>query len=455
MEKMQRWSKSDDPDWYDDYVAFHKENFDSFLKATEGLGGDVASIGKLVGNAFSAHKDVVTIAARNGRPSGSDLPTILIPLSNAITAVQEFRDANRKSAQFNHLSALSEAIPFLGWVSISPKPGQYVGQMEESAQFYTNKVLKEFKESDPKQADWARSLIKLLKATTQHVKDNHGTGLQWNKDKPAATGATKAGGAPSAGGAPPPPPPAAAPPPPPPAPAGGSSGASEEVDRSQLFAALNKGGAVTSGLKKVTNDMKTHKNPALRNQGPVAAAKASSSLSPRPYSPPKFKKFNAPEVKKPPKFELQDKKWIIEHQDGNQNLVIDRTNDKQAVYMYKCKNSVLQVQGKINSIVLDNCVKCGVVFTDLISTCEFINCQSVKAQANGYVPTISIDKTDGCQVFLNEKNLDVQIISAKSSEMNICINNEDGDLNEFPLPEQYKTVWDGKKFVTTVMDLNL
>ena len=28
----------------------------------------------------------------------------------------------------------------------------------------------------------------------------------------------------------------------------------------------------------------------------------------------------------------------------------------------------------------DNCVKCGVVFTDLISTVEFINCQSIKAQ---------------------------------------------------------------------------
>ena len=56
--------------------------------------------------------------------------------------------------------------------------------------------------------------------------------------------------------------------------------------------------------------MKTHKNPNLRSQGPVAATK-SSALSPRPYSPPKFKKFNVPETKKAPVFELQDKKWII------------------------------------------------------------------------------------------------------------------------------------------------
>jgi len=444
----------DDPTWFDDFNAFHKDNFEPFVKATNDLGGDMAAAGKLLADAFNAHKDVVTIAARNNVPKPADLLAILKTLSGCISTLQEFRDKNRSSKQFNHLSALSEGIPFLGWVSVSPKPAPYVGQMEESAQFYTNKVLKEFRESDPKQADWAKSFIKLLKATQTYVKDDHGTGLKWNPSKPAATASTAtggAGGAPASGGAAPPPPPG---PPPPPAPTAASTSSSAEVDKSELFAALNKGSGVTSGLKKVTDDMKTHKNPNLRSQGPVESTK-SSALSPRPYSPPKFKKFNAPEVKKPPVFELQDKKWIVEYQEGNQNLVIDRTNDKQAVYMFKCKNSVLQVNGKINSIILDNCVKCGVVFTDLISTVEFINCQSIKAQANGFVPTVSVEKTDGCQIFLGEKGLETQIISAKSSEMNVCVTKEDGDLNEFPLPEQYRSVWDGKKFVTTVMDLNL
>lgn len=441
----------DDPEWLDDYNQFHTEHYDTFQKATEALGADCTEQAKLLAKAFEAHKNLITIAGRHNRPNANDLPALLKPLSEGITAVQNFRESNRKSAQFNQLSALSEAVPFLGWVAVSPKPAAYVQQMEESAQFYTNKVLKEFRESDPKQADWAKSLIKLLKATQVHVKDNHKTGLSWNINKPAATGSTTSGGASAAGGAPPPPPG----PPPPPAPAAPSANSdSKEIDKSQLFASLNKGSGVTSGLKKVSDDMKTHKNPALRNQGPVAAAK-SSALSPRPYSPPKFKKFNAPEAKKPPVFERIDKKWIIEYQDGNQNLVIDQTNDKQSVYMFKCKNSVLQVKGKMNAIILDNCTKCGVVFTDLISTAEFINCQSIKAQANGVVPTISVDKTDGAQIFLTEKSLDTQIISAKSSEMNVCVTNEEGDLNEFPLPEQFKTEWNGKKFVTTTMDLNL
>ena len=32
-----------------------------------------------------------------------------------------------------------------------------------------------------------------------------------------------------------------------------------------------------------------------------------------------------------------------------------------------------------------------------------------KVQANGTLPTISVDKTDGIQIFLNEKNMDTQV----------------------------------------------
>ena len=45
----------------------------------------------------------------------------------------------------------------------------------------------------------------------------------------------------------------------------------------------------------------------------------------------------------------------------------------------------------------------------------------------GKVPTISIDKTDGCQMFLSENSKDVEIITAKSSEMNVMIP-KDGDF---------------------------
>lgn len=50
----------------------------------------------------------------------------------------------------------------------------------------------------------------------------------------------------------------------------------------------------------------------------------------------------------------------------------------------------------------------------------------------GKVPTISINKTDGCHVYLSKDSLECEIISAKSSEMNILVPNKDGEYVSFP-----------------------
>ena len=46
-------------------------------------------------------------------------------------------------------------------------------------------------------------------------------------------------------------------------------------------------------------------------------------------------------------------------------------------------------------------------------------------QVIGRVPTMSINKTEGCQVYLSKDALDCEIISAKSSEMNILVPQDD------------------------------
>ena len=45
----------------------------------------------------------------------------------------------------------------------------------------------------------------------------------------------------------------------------------------------------------------------------------------------------------------------------------------------------------------------------------------------GKVPTISIDKTDGCQMYLSPESLNVEIVSSKSSEMNVLVPKANGD----------------------------
>ena len=59
---------------------------------------------------------------------------------------------------------------------------------------------------------------------------------------------------------------------------------------------------------------------------------------------------------------------------------MDNAEMNKVVYLLKCTDSTVVIKGKINSITLDSCKKTSVVFDSLVSSMEFINCQSVQMQ---------------------------------------------------------------------------
>uniref|UniRef100_A0A673J5E3 Adenylyl cyclase-associated protein 1-like n=1 Tax=Sinocyclocheilus rhinocerous TaxID=307959 RepID=A0A673J5E3_9TELE len=367
--------------------------------------------------------------------NASVLTSLLAPMSKVIQEVQAFREKNRSSPLFNHLSAVSESVPALGWVAMAPKPGPYVKEMQDAAMFYTNRVLKDYKEKDKMHVEWVNAYVSIWTELQAYVKQHHTTGLSWSQTGPVASASR---------GAPAPPPPG---PPPPPMDLGKSSGGdSGATNRNALFASINKGADITKGLKHVSDNQKTHKNPVLKAQGgPLPSG-------PKPFAA-RPTAAASPARTLPPVLELDGKKWKVENQEGAHGLVISDTELKQVVYAFKCNNSTLQVKGKINSITLDNCKKLGLVFDDVVGIVEVINCKDVKVQVMGKVPTISINKTDGCHVYLSKDSLSCEIVSAKSSEMNVLVPNKDGEYTEIPVPEQFKTVWDGSKLVTTATEI--
>lgn len=85
-------------------------------------------------------------ANRSAPANQSEQVSLLAPMSAQIQQIQEFRERNRGSLFFNHLSAISESIPALGWVAVSPTPAPYIKEMNDAGQFYTNRVLKDWKE---------------------------------------------------------------------------------------------------------------------------------------------------------------------------------------------------------------------------------------------------------------------------------------------------------------------
>lgn len=414
-----------------------------YMSLSKKIGGDVQKHADMMQKAFSAERQLLIKASGSQKPADSVLTSLLAPVSKLIQDVQSFRESNRSSPLFNHLSAVSESVPALGWIAMAPKPGPYVKEMQDAATFYTNRVLKDYKEKDKTHVDWVKAYLSIWTELQTYIKQHHTTGLSWSKSGPVAS----AGPAGPAPGGPAPPPPG---PPPPPMNFGASSGGDSGPDnRNALFASINKGSDITKGLKHVSKDQMTHKNPNLRAQGgPIHS-------SPKPFTPPapRSTPAAAAAAKQPPVLELDGKKWKVENHEGAQGLVISDTELKQVVYAFKCNNSTLQVKGKINSITLDNCKKLGLVFDDVVGIVEVINCRDVKVQVMGKVPTISINKTDGCHVYLSKDSLSCEIVSAKSSEMNVLVPRADGEYTEIPVPEQFKTVWDGSKLVTTASEI--
>ena len=61
-------------------------------------------------------------------------------------------------------------------------------------------------------------------------------------------------------------------------------------------------------------------------------------------------------------------------------------------------------------------------------------------QALGQIPTVSIDKTDGCQVYLSKESAKADIVSAKSSEMNILIPDDSGEFVSLNFGLQFRDV---------------
>lgn len=420
----------------EEYDQVLKGNVAEFFKLSSKIGGDIDTQAKLAKKVFDAQREFIVLASTCQKPSQDEFAKILKPQADCIGEVQSFREKNRASKVFNHLSALSEAIPALGWVSVSPTPAPHVKEMVDAAQFYLNRVLKDFKGKDETHVEWVKALKNSLMDLHAYVKAHHTTGVVWSK-----TGNVAKAGAGSVA----PPPGKPAPPPPPAVQAPTPVASGKDAQRgaaNALFGEINKAGMnIAAGLRKVKDEEKTHKNKELRKTGPVPDKPKPAVVAPKP---------KAAAVKKPPVFELQGKKWAVEFQEDNKELVIREPSVSQTVYIYSCKNSTIQVKGKINSMVVDGCKKTAVVLGDAIGTVEFINCQSMQCQIDGMVPTVSIDKTDGCQVLFPNGIGNTEIVTAKSSEMNIMIPKPGGDdMVEYCLPEQYKSVWNGKTFVTT------
>ncbi|KAG9682720.1 adenylate cyclase-associated protein, partial [Aureobasidium melanogenum] len=458
-----------------------KDHVAKFVTSASGLDKNIETQAHAVERAFAAQRQYLVIANKAKKPDMTSpaFSELIKDLQQEMGTVTEIKDSNRASPFKDHLNMVAEGMGGLQWVVFEGKPADYVAEILGGVQLFGNRVLKEYKEKDPKHVAYVQSYYAIWKNLQSYIRTHYAAGVTWNaqgldlakalKDaKSNSTASSQSAPAPAgaAGGPPPPPPPPPLPtfdnppPPPGPPPAAKSGGG----DMGAVFDQLNRGESVTAGLRKVDKSEMTHKNPSLRAGSTVADRKGSQDsinrsrsrgpeLKPKPDSI-RGKGIAQPTPKREPKKELDGNKWIIENFEDADAPIEVEVSVTQSILITKCKNATIRLVGKANAISIDNSPRTNLVIDDLISSVDVIKCPNFALQVLGTLPTVMLDQVDGASIYLSKESLNTEIYTSKCASINVNLppQTEQDDYKECPLPEQFRTFIKDGKLVSEIVE---
>ncbi|EJS42010.1 srv2p [Saccharomyces arboricola H-6] len=452
----------EDPKCVTAFQLYITENIDPLVELSGKIDTVVLDALELLKGGFQSQLTFLRAAVKSKKPdySSQTFTDSLRPINENIIKLGQLKESNRQSKYFAYLSALSEGAPLFSWVAMDA-PVSMVTDFKDAAQFWTNRILKEYRESDPNAVEWVKRFLTAFDNLKVYIKDYHVTGVSWKNDgmdfaeamaqsqrtisappAPASTPSSATG--------------SAAPPPPPPPPASvfeisndasSTSGNDGKGGIGAVFAELNQGENITKGLKKVDKSQQTHKNPELRQSSTVSPSGSKSGPPPRPKKPSTLK------TKKPPRKELVGNKWFIENYENDTESLIIEANRDESIFIGKCSQVLVQIKGKVNAISLSETESCSVVLDSSISGMDVIKSNKFGIQVNQSLPQISIDKSDGGNIYLSKESLATEIYTSCSTAINVNLPiGEEDDYVEFPIPEQIKHGFADGKFKSAVFE---
>ncbi|CUS22330.1 LAQU0S05e02960g1_1 [Lachancea quebecensis] len=441
-----------------DFKSLIDSRIEPLHQLSEKIDPVVAQSIKYLQGAFEAQLSFLRAVSLSKKPdfSSDSFIKALQPLNEQIMAIGELKDENRQNKYFAYLNSVAEGAPLLSWIGVET-PMSLIGDFKDAAQFWTNRILKDFKESDPNSVEWVKGFLAIFDELKGYVKEHHTTGPSWNNangvefaEAVAKVEGRSSSSAPSSSVSNAPQSSGAAPPPPPPPPAPPSSVFEAQVDTSEksgisaVFDELNQGENITKSLKKVDKSQQTHKNPALR----------ASSVTPSARTPPpKPKKPTTLKTKKPARKELVGNKWFIEGYENEETPITIEVNRDESVYIGNCSNVFVKIEGKVNAVSVSETERCNVVLESSVSGMDIIKSVKFAVQVEQSLPQISIDKSDDGIIYLSKESLNAEIFTSCTTSVNVNLPiGEEGDFVEFPVPEQLKHSFADGKLKTTVYE---
>lgn len=154
----------------------------ALMELSNKIGSPVVEQITILVTAFRTQKEEIMLASQciEPRTDSEVFSRFLLPLQKSLISINDMKEKHRASKMYDHLSAVSECAASLGWIAVKSTPAAFVGDMKDSAQFFANRVIKEYKDKDTNHVAWARCLLDILSCLQQYVREYHTTGLTWS-----------------------------------------------------------------------------------------------------------------------------------------------------------------------------------------------------------------------------------------------------------------------------------
>lgn len=302
----------------------------------------------------TATDSIIALASRARKPTENSgiLLKIIEPLQTGCKKITDIREDNRKQSQWNnHMAMLSDGAPAFGWVTVDEKAAQYVSDMIQSAQFYANRIVNEFKEKDMIHVDFAQKFIAFLTALKTSVLKDYNKGLPWNDRgcdaesvlqelKYATEGketSAKANAESARSHV-----------------VGSDTNADVSANASDIRDADKPKAGTNVFLGEINQGMNIMKGLKHVNRGAVQSSVQENTNSKQKPQVQETASLNAQSVNdrksKAASIKLVGNKWIVENFVDKKDILVDNFEISQSVFITDCYDCVIQLKGKCNAV---------------------------------------------------------------------------------------------------------
>lgn len=164
------------------FDAYVKSSVVPLAQTCDSLGG-LENAGTLLLNAWEGVRSIIVLATRAKAPE-EPLGEALAPfLGKTQEAVKGLRDLRLKRDWDRHQKTLTEMVGALSWILFKPPqqlPAPYVKEALGSAEFWSNRIRKDFKGKDETQIAFCDNVKKALTDLVKYIEEYHKAGLAFN-----------------------------------------------------------------------------------------------------------------------------------------------------------------------------------------------------------------------------------------------------------------------------------